>query len=587
MSQAGIIGFNSSGLILSLTGNVGGPVFPVGNNINVVTANSTVLFSGATPTLTLDFGLRNLFLGVVPPLAGGDENVAIGFSAGQSITSGIANVIIGFDAGTNLTNGTANVIVGDAAMTSSGPNTDECVAIGANALQNFTGSSGNTAVGFQSLIALVNGSNNAALGIDSGSNYNGAESDNICILNNGQNGENGVTRIGTNGNQTACYIAGIDGVNVGSVATVVTEASDQLGTAVIAGSGGIVITPSANQILIDGSGAGSSVVLTGNSGTATGPAINVLASTGQGSSLITGDNVSTLTLSFTDVDFNVVLGTSTFEATRTVGVAVANVGLGAGVFNSITDGSGNTALGFDSLTSVTTGQNNVGISPNALNSLTTGSSNVAISASMNSLVSGNDNIAIGGTSGSAYTTNESSNILINNVGVIGESNKLRIGTSGSGTNQVNATYIAGIDGVNVGSVARVVTEASDQLGTAVITAGGGITVTPGANTITISATGTTSFNYTNVNTTPYVVLITDDYLSVDSSGGPISVLLPNAAALGQVFIIKDRTGSAATNNITVTTVGGLVNIDGATTFVMNTAFESIQVIGNGSTYEIF
>jgi len=57
--------------------------------------------------------------------------------------------------------------------------------------------------------------------------------------------------------------------------------------------------------------------------------------------------------------------------------------------------------------------------------------------------------------------------------------------------------------------------------------------------------------------------------------------------LSQVFIIKDRTGSAAANNITVTTVGGAVNIDGATSFVMNTAYQSIQVIGNGSTYEIF
>jgi len=141
--------------------------------------------------------------------------------------------------------------------------------------------------------------------------------------------------------------------------------------------------------------------------------------------------------------------------------------------------------------------------------------------------------------------------------------------------------------VNVGSVAKVVTLASDQLGTATITGGAGIVVTPGANTITIASSGVTPANYTNVNTTPYVVLVTDEYLSVDSSGGAITVQLPNAATLSQVFIIKDRTGSAAANNITVTTVGGAVNIDGATTFVMNTAYQAINVIGNGSSYEVY
>jgi hypothetical protein len=99
--------------------------------------------------------------------------------------------------------------------------------------------------------------------------------------------------------------------------------------------------------------------------------------------------------------------------------------------------------------------------------------------------------------------------------------------------------------------------------------------------------GTSSFTYTDVSSSPYVVLTTDNYISVDCSGGIITIQLPNTATLGRSFIIKDRTGSAAAFNITVTTVGGAVNIDGATTFVMNTAYESINVIGNGSTYEIY
>jgi len=73
----------------------------------------------------------------------------------------------------------------------------------------------------------------------------------------------------------------------------------------------------------------------------------------------------------------------------------------------------------------------------------------------------------------------------------------------------------------------------------------------------------------------------------DISDGAKTVQLPNAATLGKVFIVKDRTGSAGTFNITVTTVGGAVNIDGATTFVMNTNFQAAQFIGSGTSYEVF
>jgi len=110
---------------------------------------------------------------------------------------------------------------------------------------------------------------------------------------------------------------------------------------------------------------------------------------------------------------------------------------------------------------------------------------------------------------------------------------------------------------------------------------------PGTSTLTISNTGTTTINYTNVATTPYVVLPTDDYLSVDCSGGPITVELPNSTTTGRVIIIKDRTGNAFTNNISITTVGGAVTIDGVTTAVQNTNRFALQVIFNSANYEVF
>src|SRR6188508_345989 len=52
----------SSGSVpLSFTGNSGVAV-PAANNLNVITANSTVKFVGSGSTLTQDFGIGNLIL---------------------------------------------------------------------------------------------------------------------------------------------------------------------------------------------------------------------------------------------------------------------------------------------------------------------------------------------------------------------------------------------------------------------------------------------------------------------------------------------------------------------------------------------
>ena len=132
------------------------------------------------------------------------------------------------------------------------------------------------------------------------------------------------------------------------------------------------------------------------------------------------------------------------------------------------DRSSNCYLGYFSGWQVLHGSNNIFFGASA-------AQNIAGTASQNTI--------IGAVAGSAYTTTESNNILLgyNVPGTIGESNVTRIGSTQS------ACYIDGIDGVNVGSVAKVVTEASDQLGTATITAGTGITITPTANTITIAS----------------------------------------------------------------------------------------------------
>lgn len=103
------------------------------------------------------------------------------------------------------------------------------------------------------------------------------------------------------------------------------------------------------------------------------------------------------------------------------------------------------------------------------------------------------------------------------------------------------------------------------------------------------STGLLTLNYTGVTfaSSPYTVLSTDTFIGVNSTSGPVTVLLPNAPAVGRVYIVKDISGTAFSNNITVTTAGGTVLIDLTTTLVMNTPLQAAQFLFNGTKYLIF
>jgi hypothetical protein len=119
---------------------------------------------------------------------------------------------------------------------------------------------------------------------------------------------------------------------------------------------------------------------------------------------------------------------------------------------------------------------------------------------------------------------------------------------------------------------------------------GNVTVagTLATSTLTISTTAI-AYNYVQINhaSSPYSAANTDYYISADPTLGTITVLLPNAPPTLTLYIIKDRTGQASTNNISVTTVGGVVTIDGATTVTMKSNYESIELLFNGTSYEVY
>jgi hypothetical protein len=147
-----------------------------------------------------------------------------------------------------------------------------------------------------------------------------------------------------------------------------------------------------------------------------------------------------------------------------------NIGLGAISLQSITTGSDNVAVGSGALEQATTGNFNVGVGIDALQSNVDGTTNVAVGRdALILLVSGDDNVCIGDHAGSAYTTTESSNICIghNVSGTIAESNTCRIGLStGTGSGQLNQTFIHGISGKTVAASQPVfINTTTGQLGT--------------------------------------------------------------------------------------------------------------------------
>lgn len=608
MSQSGkyVSGGPSPGsAIETITGNTGGAVPPTAGNVDLITAHATVLVAGnpGASTLTMDFGITNLVLGSsLSSLAGGtanvglgdaalfgltsgSANVAIGYGAAQSLTSGGENTIIGSVAGFALTNTSYNVAIGYSAL--GGATGNNMIGIGRNALNqsqqdgqvaigygalssnttgarniaignltltnsvtdsnntfigdesggNLNGGSNNTGIGQSTMsLLLTTGSNNTAIGYTAGNGFTTSDSNNIAIGSfSGGGGVSNTTWIG-NGSTATCYVYGITGVTVSNPEIVtINSATGQLGVA--GSSGGFIQT------------------ITGNSGGAESPSAG---------------------------NFNIVTANSTVKfagsaATETLDFGITNIVLGS------------------ALPSLAGGIQNVGIGNTALSALTSGSTNVAIGVFAGTdLTSGSNNTLIGWSAGANYVGAETNNIIVgyNIAGTAAESNKIRIGNSSN-----NACYITGIDGVNVGSVATVVTEASNQLGTAVITAGTGISVVAGANTITINNTGA-GFTWHDVTGGSATLAAQNGYLA--DSGSLTTFTMSSNNAIGdtikivgkgsggwkivyttnQNIIFGSSTSTTTTGNIASTNQNDCVELVCTTASATQPIFTVVSSIGN-------
>jgi hypothetical protein len=173
---------------------------------------------------------------------------------------------------------------------------------------------------------------------------------------------------------------------------------------------------------------------------------------------------------------NLFLGSEAGNISLNTTLAIENTGIGSHSLHDLTSGAENSAIGEYSLESCTTSSFNTACGRHSLMALTTaatdgkntaigcdagllmttGERNTILGADSLSVTTGSTNISIGYNSGSALVLAESDNIIIGNIGTVGDTNTIRIGTDGSGSGQQDANYQAGIYQATSGATKEVV-----------------------------------------------------------------------------------------------------------------------------------
>lgn len=404
----------------------------------------------------------------------------------------------------------------------------------------------------------------------------------------------------------ATWVPVNSGTNANSFVTDSGTATPVAGVVSLLGGTGIATSAVGNVVTIASAALTPPILtITGDSGGAISPDIdgNITIETGytsgplaQGTASFSGSG-NTISLTFTDPNANTGIGLNALKSIAVNSAGNTAVGTNAGI--SISGSGSHSFFGNGSGVSL------IGAAPGA------GGGNQGFGDStLYQLIDGVNNIAIGDTAGGNLINDESSNIYLNNEGVVGDNFTLRIGSgtgSSAGTQELSNVYIAGIKGVNVGSVASVVSISDDHLGFTTLTAGSGISVTPGANTITIASTASSTSSIGSVlaigSGSAYLdfgqvgsPLFTAPYLGVSSvTQSDAQFITPVPGTLSKLFIHVaantsttdvsltvnvNNVATAITVNITALTTGTFSDITHTAAVV---AGDLIQFEASGST----
>tara|TARA_R110002126_G_scaffold51939_1_gene141842 strand:+ start:16446 stop:18986 length:2541 start_codon:yes stop_codon:yes gene_type:complete len=125
----------------------------------------------------------------------------------------------------------------------------------------------------------------------------------------------------------------------------------------------------------------------------------------------------------------------------------------------------------------------------------------------------------------------------------------------------------------------IVINASGAAGAVQVLSGTGGVVMDSGLTMNVTAVATAA--------SPYTVLGSDYIIDTNSTGGALAITMPAAPATGRKYLIYDGVGQAAIGgNVTITGTAGNIAAGGASaaTYVLNTAFESLELTWNGTLW---
>lgn len=366
---------------------------------------------------SLTSGADNVAIGVsaLDRVSTGSQNVGIGYGSLESITGGTGFVAIGASALSNaiatvpstaighsallsLTTGVRNVAVGEGALRMA-TTINDVVAIGTSAASSLLTGDRNVIVGSNAAIVLTSGSDLVLMGANITPN-----------LTAGQR----LIAIGARALDNAVNLNDQIAIGEGALRNLTTSASGF----------NIAIGPSAMGNVTSSSlniGIGQEALLNvGSSGTdnvAIGA--RALVNNIEGSrNYALGSSAGTNLLSGND---NHLYGTN---AARSLTVGSRNFAIGPNSLASLVNQDDNIAIGENALFSLTNGTNNIGIGADAAFSLVNGLNNIAIGReSLRQMTTGQDNIMLGSSSGRAIVTGDE------NIAIGSEAMRLSTGTN--------------------------------------------------------------------------------------------------------------------------------------------------------------
>ena len=484
-------------------------------------------------------GTNNLFVGNnAGPSNSGSQNTFIGHTSAALNNSGADNVFVGYNTGAVNTTGSGNIFVGKDA-----------------GYANQTGSN-NIYVGIRAggcTTCNSTTSDNIAIGRDAGY-YSGTGSSTRTIMIGAQAGKNNYASDNIFIGYQAGFGAGITGTDNIFI-------GKRVGQNVISGTRNTII----GSIAADGGtfGGSSDNVIIGYDAVG-GAAIG-------GVSTIIG--VSAGYYNATTVSNNTFIGYNAgYNAT-----GINNTFLGHQAGNVNIAGANNTYLGYNANGTA------------ALTNATAIGYNASVTAS-NSFILGDGTVKVGIGSTAPNNTLEVAAVS-SSVGVGGA-----LGAASTGYQFLNyGVQHAGFrwTGGSTNIVLEDASSSSDPGGwysgatVNFIVRNGKVGIGSSTPNSTLDVNGSVTMKRT-ATAANYVVLTTDYYVGVTNTAAARTITLPAAAtaATGKMYIIKDESGGALINNITVAG-NGAENIDGANTKVINTNYGSVKVICDGTQWFTF